>query len=110
MTDGKMSEAELNHEIRALCDRRGLHAFSGSTTYRVSGASAKYGSSAGYPDWTIAGSGGFLFREAKSEDGRQSMAQIRWGKAIERAGGNYAIWRPEDLRSGRIARELDVIR
>jgi hypothetical protein len=103
-----MTEAELNREIRGLCERLGLHAFS-AITYRIPGASARPGSSKGFPDWVIAGPGGILFREAKSEDGRRSMAQVHWGKAIGRAGGNYAIWRPSDLASGRIERELRAV-
>jgi hypothetical protein len=100
-----MSEAELNKQIRALCDRLGLYAF-GITTHRIPGASPRTGSSRGYPDWTIAGPGGILFREAKSEDGRRSMAQVQWGRQLERAGGDYAVWRPADLQSGRIEQEL----
>jgi hypothetical protein len=108
MPDSEMSEKELNAEIRALCNRLGLHAFS-MTTHRIPGASARNGSSMGYPDWTIAGPRGILFREAKSGEGRRSMAQVNWGKAIERAAGNYAVWRPDDLHSGLIARELEAI-
>jgi hypothetical protein len=103
-----MSEADLNRRIRALCERLELHAFSAST-YRIPGAAARPGSSRGFPDWTIAGPGGILFREAKSEDGRRSMAQVRWGQEIERAGGDYGLWRPSDLATGRIVRELEVI-
>ena len=103
-----MTEAELTQAVRALCVRLGLFAFS-ATTYRIPGASARPGSSRGYPDYTIAGPGGILWRECKSEDGRRSMAQIRWGKQLARAGGDYDVWRPEDLTSGRIARELEAI-
>jgi hypothetical protein len=107
--NGKMSETDLNRVIRALCERLGLYAF-GMESYRIPGArSARPGSSKGYPDWTIAGPAGILFREAKSEDGRRSMAQVQWGKQIERAGGNYAIWRPSDLASGQIERELKAL-
>lgn len=104
-----MLEAELNKKIRALCDQLGLYAYSG-TTYRIPGASDRPGSSKGFPDWVIVGPGGILFREAKSDDGRRSMAQVRWGKQIEQARGDYAIWRPEDLASGQIESELQALR
>lgn len=104
-----MSETELNRGIRGLCDKFGLHGFCNST-YRIPGShTARPGSSKGYPDWTIAGDGGILFREAKSADGRRSMDQVRWGKRIVRGGGNYGIWRPADLASGQIERELAAI-
>jgi hypothetical protein len=103
-----MTEAELNREIRALCEHLRLYAFS-ATTHRIPGASARPGSSKGFPDWVIAGPGGILFREAKSEDGRRSLAQIEWAKEIGRAGGNYAVWRPADLASGVIRSELESI-
>lgn len=103
-----MSEADLTREVRALCERLGLYAFS-ATTYRIPGASARPGSSRGYPDFTIVGPGGILWRECKSEDGRQSMAQIRWGRRITEAGGDCGVWRPDDLASGRIERELRTI-
>jgi hypothetical protein len=105
---GKMSEAELNRAVRLLCERLNLYAFS-ATSYQIPGASARPGSSKGYPDWTIVGPGGILFREAKSEDGRRSMSQVKWGKEIERAGGNYAVWRPADLISGLIEQELTAL-
>ncbi|MFI5068136.1 MAG: hypothetical protein ACHP9Z_29720 [Streptosporangiales bacterium] len=101
-------ERDLNREIRVLCERFGLHAFS-TTTYRIPGASGRPGSSRGFPDWVIAGPRGVLFREAKSEDGRRSMAQVRWGKVLAAAGGNYAVWRPADLASGLIEHELETI-
>jgi hypothetical protein len=104
-----MTEAELNREIRGLCYQFGLHAFS-ATTYRIPGASARPGSSTGFPDWVIVGPGGVLFREAKSELGRLSMAQIKWGKDLQRAGADYAVWRPADLGSGQIASELQALR
>jgi hypothetical protein len=106
---GKMTEAQLNKEIRALCTSLGLYAFS-ATTWRIPGASAREGSSRGFPDWTIVGGGGFLFREAKSADGRRSMAQIRWGKKITQAGGDYAVWRPADWDNGTVTRELEALR
>src|SRR5579875_1506785 len=102
---GNMQEKDLTGLIRRRCAELGLHAL-GLTGYRIPGASA---GGAGYPDFTIAGPGGILFRECKSDDGRRSMAQIRWGKAITAAGGDYDTWRPDDWQSGRINNELRAI-
>ena len=103
-----MLESQLNALIRRRCAELGLHAL-GLTTHKIPGGRATGPGPAGYPDWTIAGPGGILFREAKSSDGRRSMAQVRWGNTLARAGGNYAIWRPDDWESGRIDAELRAI-
>jgi hypothetical protein len=107
-TTAAISETELVARVREMCDSQGLYAFH-LYSYRVGGASGRPGSSAGFPDWVVCGRGGFLFRECKSAEGRSSMAQIRWGRAIKAAGGNYAVWRPDDLASGLIARELQQL-
>lgn len=64
----------------------------------------------GYPDLTIVGPGGVLFRELKSATGRPSPEQRMWAAKLESAGANFAVWRPADLRSGRIERELRALR
>jgi len=107
-SDARMSEAELVKQIRVLCDGLKLHAFHVGS-YRIPGATRRPGSSAGFPDWVIVGPGGIYFRECKSTDGRRSLAQIAWGKAITAAGGNYALWRPEALAGGHILTELQAL-
>jgi hypothetical protein len=105
----KTEEAALNYDIGKMSRQRGLFA-KRETTYRQPGArSATPGSSRGFPDWVIVGPGGTLFREAKSADGTVSCYQAAWGDALQAAGNNYAVWRPADLASGRIAAELDAI-
>lgn len=64
----------------------------------------------GYPDLTIAGPGGLLFRELKSATGRLSAEQQDWAATLASAGADFAVWRPEDLRTKRIERELRAIR
>lgn len=59
----------------------------------------------GFPDLVIVGHG-ILYRELKSADGPVSVQQMRWGRAIRAGGGDWSVWRPDDLRSGRIQREL----
>lgn len=63
----------------------------------------------GYPDLTICGIGGVLFRELKAQRGRVTPEQQAWLDALTAAGADADAWRPEDLLSGRIARELAAI-
>ena len=63
----------------------------------------------GYPDWTIVGTGGVLFRELKTQRGKVSPEQQQWLAALTAARQDADVWRPEDLLSGRIARELAAI-
>jgi hypothetical protein len=61
---------------------------------------------AGWPDRLFIGPEGIFWRELKSEDGRASRAQLAFGHSIKQAGGNWAIWRPDDWRNGTIADQL----
>lgn len=67
---------------------------------------AVQGDGKGYPDLTMTGPGGVLFRELKSKAGTASPEQAVWLGALKSAGADAGIWRPADLRSGRIEREL----
>jgi hypothetical protein len=67
------------------------------------------GSEQGYPDWTICGPGGVLFRELKRQGRNPTPAQQRWLDALAAAGQDAGVWRPADLLSGQIARELAAI-
>lgn len=59
----------------------------------------------GFPDWTFAGEW-VMFRELKKEKGRVSPEQRLWLAKLQRIGVDADIWRPSDLYSGRIAREI----
>ena len=63
----------------------------------------------GFPDWVIAGPGGLIVRELKRETTHPTAAQSAWLWAFRAAGISAEIWRPSDLLSGRIARELAAI-
>jgi hypothetical protein len=63
------------------------------------------GSQAGWPDWVIVGTR-IIYRELKSEHGTVSPEQRHVGELITRAGGNWAVWRPSDLLSRKIEKEL----
>lgn len=64
----------------------------------------------GYPDLTIVGPGGVLFRELKSATGKLSPEQAVWMYKLNEAGADVGRWRPADLTSGRIERELRALR
>lgn len=65
-------------------------------------------SQAGFPDLVLISSsrGRALFRELKSEDGRVRPKQRSVLLAMVAAGLDADVWRPRDLRSGRIVKEL----
>jgi hypothetical protein len=66
-------------------------------------------SPSGYPDWTIAGRRGVLFRELKREGKDPTPAQREWLYDLTVAGADAGVWRPSDLLSGRIQREMTAI-
>ena len=56
------------------------------------------GDGAGFPDLVLVNPerGLLLFRELKTDSGRVSKAQMRWGAALTSAGADWAVWRPGD--------------
>lgn len=96
-----MAEADLERMVRFLAGLRGLPAFHVINSRRA--VTLK-----GWPDWTIVGTS-VLFRELKRERGKPTADQAALGAAISAAGGDWAVWRPSDLKSGRIEAELDAI-
>lgn len=67
-------------------------------------------SAKGWPDLAICGKRGFIARELKTERGKVTPEQERWGLMLRAVGVSWDVWRPEDLHSGRIQRELSGIR
>jgi hypothetical protein len=92
-----MTEAELRAAILTRCDELELYYYYNS--------SWKTGRKAGWPDLVIIGHG-MLHRELKSADGSVRLYQLDVGRRIKAAGGNWSVWRPCDLDSGRIEAEL----
>lgn len=64
----------------------------------------------GWPDLALCGSRGFILRELKTDEGRLTAAQEHWGLMLRSAGQDWGVWRPADLQSGRVQRELEAIR
>lgn len=65
---------------------------------------------AGLPDLLLVGRHGVLWRELKTATGTLSQAQIELGDLLRWSRQDWDVWRPEDLDSGRVKRELEAIR
>jgi len=96
-----MSEADLERAVKGLI-----------ATYRLLGYHPydSRRSTPGFPDWVVVGPGGCVFRELKSETGLLSGMQKRCLYALTAAGVDASVWRPRDLVSGRVVRELEALR
>ena len=57
----------------------------------------------GFPDLVLVRDR-VLFRELKTNTGRVSVAQKDWGDALTKAGADFKVWRPSDLKA--IIKEL----
>lgn len=95
-----MTEAQLQAAVLELCKLRGLLAYHVHDSRR---------SAAGFPDLVIAGPGGVIFRELKSEAGETSAEQDLWGWVLCRGGASWQIWRPADWYSGAISYVLEQL-
>jgi hypothetical protein len=95
-----MTEAELQRLVAEACVRLKLHHYHTFDSRR---------SEPGWPDSVIVGSS-IIYRELKSRDGVLTPAQRRWGSRIERAGGDWAVWRPVDWQNMTILNQLIAIK
>ena len=96
-----MTEQQLQDAVTGMCRLYGIAWYHPYFSRR---------SVPGWPDLAICGTHGFITRELKSVSGKPTADQERWGQLLRRAGISWDIWRPDDLRSGRIQRELLDIR
>ena len=90
----------LDAHVRRLCDDLGLLRYHTHDSRR---------SPRGFCDLVICGLGGVAFRELKTQRGKVSREQQVWLDALAAAGADAGTWRPADLLSGRIARELAAL-
>ena len=70
------------------------------------------GGDPGWPDLVIAGPHGLLIRELKTAHGIWSPAQQKWIGLLRTPTAvdvDVDVWRPADLTSGRIHREIAAI-
>lgn len=94
-----MSESDLDRKVQQIARGLGLLVYHTFDSRR---------SAPGWPDLTIVGRS-VLYRELKRENGRLTTAQRAWLAALGDAGQDAGVWRPSDLLSGRVARELAAL-
>lgn len=89
----------------------GVHVAHFRTSLSQSGkwVTAVQGDGKGYPDLTMVGRNGVMFRELKSAKGTHYPEQVVWLQKLKSAGADADTWRPEDLLSGRIEKELRAL-
>lgn len=95
-----MTGEELQEPVRALCKKLRLIHYHVPNSVRME---------RGLPDDIIVGRGGILWRERKGPSEQLSSEQKLLGYQLRALGQDYGVWRPEDLISGRIERELQEI-
>jgi len=96
-----ITERSLQASITELCQLLGIawyHTYDSRRSRR------------GWPDLVFCGSRGFMTRELKAETGHLTDAQAEWGRMLTAVGVSWDVWRPADLLSGRVERELREIR
>lgn len=92
-----MSEADLQAQVTKIATQLGFIVYHTHDSRR---------SEPGYPDVAIVGHGRYLLRELKREGKNPTPDQKRWIHELDQAGVDVAVWRPVDLVSGRVTREL----
>jgi VRR-NUC domain-containing protein len=97
-----VTEADLMEAIRRICQLLGIRAF------HVADSRRSWGS--GFPDLVMVGTRGVIYRECKGREGVLRPDQRAWGSALAAAGGDWAVWRPADLQSGVIYKQLEAIK
>ena len=95
-----MSEADVDRHVFLLAKALKVYAYHP----RIS-----VGSKKGWPDWSLIGTGGMIFRENKSASGKCTPEQRAVGYALQALGMDWDVWRPADVISGRIERELRAL-
>lgn len=108
-----ISEDQLLRYIIDACRKMGtVHTahFRPGLTQSGNWRTAVSGDGKGWPDLTIVGPGGVLFRELKSATGSTKPEQRQWIAWLAEAGQDAAVWKPRDWFSGRIVAELEAIR
>jgi hypothetical protein len=92
-----MTEADLLRAVTDLARWLGLRYFHDNDSRR---------NRRGFPDVVAAGVGGVIFRELKTATGRLRPEQMDWISILQLGGADVAVWRPVDLSSGVIEKEL----
>jgi hypothetical protein len=92
-----MTESGLLQAVRDLARLQGWDTYH---TYR------SIRSEPGFPDLVLMRPPLLLFRELKTDTGRLTVPQRHWIDELAACGQDVGVWRPADLRGGRISAEL----
>ena len=96
-----MTEAELQEQVRLMCGQLGLFHYHPHDSRR---------SEPGWPDSVIIRPGRLMFRGLKSASGRLTSEQTAFRYLIDAHPApwrvDWQLWRPADLVSRRIQRDL----
>lgn len=104
-----MTEDELKAAVFDLCKLLHLRTAHFRPAKTAKGwRTAVEGDGQGWPDLIICGKR-LIIRELKQQAKYPSPEQRAWIVALVAAGVDVAVWKPSDLASGRIARELKEI-
>lgn len=96
----KITEAQFQQQIIDLAK---LHGY--TLIYHTHNSRR---SQPGFPDLVLVSEqrGRALFRELKTDTGRLTREQYNWFVGMKLAKLNAGVWRPADLASGQIIKEL----
>jgi hypothetical protein len=107
--DRAMPEAKLQQRVLYRCRRDGwlvMHVPRGGAGKNAQGTGVQWrsqgGSGKGFPDLTMVRDGRLVFAELKRELSYPDADQQAWLEALREAGQEVHVWRPSDLREGRI--------
>lgn len=107
-TPPRQTESQFRAQVVKLAEQLGLRVYWIPSMARSNiGRVAK--TARGWPDLTLAGPNGVLFRELKAQDGETSAEQDDWLWLLRHGGLNADVWRRSDWQSGRIRTELQEI-
>lgn len=96
-----MQEAALQDAVIKLCKLLGIWHHHHYDSRR---------STPGVPDLLLIGRKDALWRELKRNGRNATAIQSDVGRRMQYIGWDWDVWRPVDLHSGRILRELEGIR
>jgi hypothetical protein len=103
--DWKMTEDELLAAIVSRCEELGIYWVHIDAPHH----NRRRQNLIGFPDLFLCGTGDVAFRELKRQAGDMRPEQTGWKYRLLAAGANYTVWRPADLTSGAIERELKAL-
>jgi hypothetical protein len=107
-----MLEGPFLTAVLDLCQTMHLRAVHFPPAYTAKGRiiTNYRGDGVGWLDIHILGAGGVIYAELKTATGRLTAEQAQYKADLEAAGCTVRVWRPADLLSGAIQRDLAAIR